>query len=81
MVGQCHHRPEMDHYRSAETQKAQERAALVAYIFLDVLPLGSPGPYSVLMNDNGKNITKGTHLFAKAAEGAGGGVLPEETLE
>lgn len=24
---------------------------------------------------------KAAHLFAKAAEGAGGGVLPEETLE
>ena len=68
---------------SEETQKAQGRAAQVAYIFLSVLPPGSPGLYGVIVivNDGKKPHRKAAHLFAKAAEGAGGGVLPEETLE
>lgn len=55
----------------------------MAYIFLSVLPPGSPGLYGVIVivNDGKKPHRKAAHLFAKAAEGAGGGVLPEETLE
>lgn len=66
---------------SAETQKAQGRAAQVACIFLDVLPLGSPALCSVIINNDEHTKESCPHLFAKAAEGAGGGVLPEETLE
>lgn len=55
MLEQYHYHPGMKHWmlsRPAETQKAQGRAAQVAYIFRDVLLPGSPVLCGVITNDD-----------------------------